>query len=396
MARSFLNGITATTVTATSVTATTVTATTVTATTHAGASSIYNATNASGTLTIGNTAVTTGVSAVLNLGTAGPGYTGVNTVNIGTGSSGLGATNEVNIATTAPSNSGYNTVNIATGTPSTSTRQTVTIGNSTGTTVNIQGSSITLGSFTTTNITATNFIVSGTASAIGTSAAYSGSTLSLGAVSTTQEGAQIGMARSSDNTNAWYMDVYTPSTAAPTVTQLRFVDNNGGGNPVRLNMDTTGAVSVPGTLTAGTINASSDLQFGGTSITGAWGTSWSPTFTGISVSGTWVAARYIQIGKTVHFYARFNLTSVITGTSMGISLPPVNAAAANFQPINGIATITGTLYPIPGRITGTTGMAFYAQSIGTTYLRLNTISGSVPASWASGDNFTISGTYEAA
>jgi len=127
---------------------------------------------------------------------------------------------------------------------------------------------------------------------------------------------------------------------------------------------------------------------------GAWQT-WSPTISGVTVSGTWAAANYVQIGKTVHFYARFNLTSAITGTGLTITLP-VTAAASNFQPATAVSTVTGTLYPLVGRFNSTTQVTFYAQNISTTYLRLSTIGAAVPATWASGDNFTISGTYEIA
>lgn len=96
-----------------------------------------------------------------------------------------------------------------------------------------------------------NLIVSGTQSAIGTSAGYSGNTLTLGAIGTSgsQEGGQLGLTRASDNALAWYVDVFTPSTAAPTVTQMRLVD--AVNSATRVTLDTTGKVTIPGTLDAG-------------------------------------------------------------------------------------------------------------------------------------------------
>lgn len=127
---------------------------------------------------------------------------------------------------------------------------------------------------------------------------------------------------------------------------------------------------------------------------GAW-TTYAPTNSGVTVSGSYVTAKYIQIGKVVHFYARFNLTSTVTGSSWGITLP-VTAANSVLQPFMAEAIISSVVYPCFARMTSTTGMTIYGQNASATYVTTSTSSGSIPGSWASGDSLIISGTYEAA
>lgn len=132
----------------------------------------------------------------------------------------------------------------------------------------------------------------------------------------------------------------------------------------------------------------------------AWQT-WAPTLSGgwLNGNGTWSAA-YAQLGKTVFVRAKFTVGSTTTkGTNMIISLP-VTAAA---NQTNVIATTTGFATSggvntnlIWGYLSGTTTVTMFALNASGTYLTRSTISATVPATWATSDDFVYNLVYEAA
>ena len=135
---------------------------------------------------------------------------------------------------------------------------------------------------------------------------------------------------------------------------------------------------VDGTITAAKINHE------------AW-TSTTPTFTNVTLgTGGTSSMHWIQVGRTVHFRAGFTLgtgTGDVSGT-ITLNLPVSSSAGRRFC---GIAAATdasalGATF-VGVAIISTTTLTVFATSLwGTTS----------PMDWTASDEFTVSGTYEAA
>jgi hypothetical protein len=123
----------------------------------------------------------------------------------------------------------------------------------------------------------------------------------------------------------------------------------------------------------------------------AWQT-YAPTLSGgwANGNGTWTA-HYCQIGKTVHFAAQFTIgTTTTKGTSLIVSLP-LTAARAILQTVGMVAS-PNSIY---GAYIGTTTtITTYVVNAAATYGARNTITATVPATWATSDVLYFSGTYE--
>lgn len=135
----------------------------------------------------------------------------------------------------------------------------------------------------------------------------------------------------------------------------------------------------------------------------SWGwQSWTPTLTNWTIgtggsAGT--TAKYIQIGKTVHFYIRSTLGS--SGQSVGNNANftlPVTASSFYGTGSNPI----GTMYDsnndwgivVAVASTSTANLIFGVSS--GSYVQASGTTSSVPFSWAAGSYFSASGTFEAA
>lgn len=133
-----------------------------------------------------------------------------------------------------------------------------------------------------------------------------------------------------------------------------------------------------------------------------WGTdwkAWTPTWTNLTVGSGTVVARYVQVGKTVHYYLQFTFGA---GSSVGdtiFSLPVTAASTVATTSIIGMAHIsdTGTinLRGFAWLNSSTTGRLFAELASGT-YVGLAVLSSTVPMTWANTDFFIITGSYEAA
>lgn len=127
----------------------------------------------------------------------------------------------------------------------------------------------------------------------------------------------------------------------------------------------------------------------------AWKTNFAPVMTGWTGAGTWQTA-WVQIGKTVHFQAKFSPTSTTGIGAASISLP-VAAKVSAAQSFTAHMVAGGTNFVGGGRITSTTTISVYAWNSSTTYLTPASFAAAVPTNWvASGDFFTFNFTYEAA
>ncbi len=167
---------------------------------------------------------------------------------------------------------------------------------------------------------------------------------------------------------------------------------------VDVSASTTKKVTVQG-LVPGMSIYPSNLDAGESSSTWTW-QSWTPTLTNLS-GGTLTFAKYIQVGKTVHFRFRYVLGGAGVGTTPTITLP---VAASSDYDTSGSDTstmqVTGQLndvtggrwIPVLGFTSSTVVAVFYINSSPT----WATVSATTPFTWASGDIIEIYGTYEAA
>jgi hypothetical protein len=128
-------------------------------------------------------------------------------------------------------------------------------------------------------------------------------------------------------------------------------------------------------------------------FTGAW-TAYTPTLTNTTAPIT--VARYVKIGKTVHFYVVLTLTGAQVTGLVGIALPPfamLSTSAGNFD----VKLIdAGVVYAGIG-VAGTTARVdCYALNAAGTYAVVTATSSTVPVTWATTDQIIVSGTYESA
>ena len=139
----------------------------------------------------------------------------------------------------------------------------------------------------------------------------------------------------------------------------------------------------------------------GTGTGWAWQT-WTPTLANLS-GGTQTFAKYIQVGKTVHFRWLYTLAGAGVGTSPSFTLPVVAAAdyiQAVDSPMSFIASYNdssaNTVSPLLTFMSSTTVIRLIAPTAGSTYVGVANLTSSVPVSWGSGDYLFVTGTYEAA
>jgi hypothetical protein len=126
---------------------------------------------------------------------------------------------------------------------------------------------------------------------------------------------------------------------------------------------------------------------------GAWQT-WAPTLSGgwANGNGIW-DAKYVQIGKTVHFTGEFTIGSTTTkGNNLVFSLPVVSKDSYNFS-FHAFCSPNALL--IAHRLSVTTGTVLAVNAAGTYAIRA-TVTSTVPVTWATGQLISINGTYEAA
>lgn len=115
-------------------------------------------------------------------------------------------------------------------------------------------------------------------------------------------------------------------------------------------------------------------------------------------NGVYNYAKFCQIGKTVHFAIRFTfgtLTTKSATVTMSVSLP-VTASSAEPISCQGRAAVAGTTFVFSAAAPTTTTLQLLFLNSAGTYATLAGALATVPATWVTGDIFTLSGTYEAA
>jgi hypothetical protein len=129
----------------------------------------------------------------------------------------------------------------------------------------------------------------------------------------------------------------------------------------------------------------------------AWQT-WAPTLSAgwLNGNGVYGNNRYVQIGKTVHFQFSFTIGSTTTKSGTFTYSLPVAAANTNLGNARfTCAAFGGSTYAANASIAVTAGTIFYWGSAGAiaTWAQLTA---TAPATFATGDNIQVHGTYQAA
>jgi len=141
------------------------------------------------------------------------------------------------------------------------------------------------------------------------------------------------------------------------------------------------------------------------STSGSWvWASWTPTWSNLTVgNGTLNYAKFVQIGKTVHFRLKFTWGSTTAITSAGPSFSlPVGAnadATTGYVANDPMDAVVNYNDASASRYAGTilfnsTTSALLAQSDGSVHVGL--ITATFPTTWTTNDQFMITGSYEAA
>lgn len=147
----------------------------------------------------------------------------------------------------------------------------------------------------------------------------------------------------------------------------------------------------------------SKIAGGSAAMLSAW-TSWTPTFTNLTVGSGTLVAKYIQIGKTVHFIVKFTFgsgSSLSVGTDTVATLPVSANTGAYFQfaPLGNVTSYdlsaTTPWFGVVGYYSATE-MVFESYVTSAAIAKIEAINASQPMTWATGDILFAQGTYEAA
>jgi len=126
---------------------------------------------------------------------------------------------------------------------------------------------------------------------------------------------------------------------------------------------------------------------------GSW-TAYVPALTNTTAPIT--VARYVKIGKTVHFYVALTLTGAQVSGLVGIALPPFAMLSTDAGNFDVKLVDAGATYPGVANAGTTSRIDCYAINAAGTYTTLTAITSTVPFVWAATDKIVVSGTYESA
>ena len=184
-------------------------------------------------------------------------------------------------------------------------------------------------------------------------------------------------------------DTVSEHTAANgvTVDGLNIKDSKLNTNNSVVTANITDAAVTPAKLLAGT----------GSSW--EW-TSWTPTLTNLS-GGTITYAKYIQIGKTIHWSFKYTLAGAGVAGRVSITLPATidTTALAVGESMLSRATFndqgTATFYG-QASVKSSTEVYIDVNGTGSTYLGITSLSSTVPHTWANTDTISAMGTFPVA
>lgn len=148
--------------------------------------------------------------------------------------------------------------------------------------------------------------------------------------------------------------------------------------------------------TAGVSTALQTYESALNALVGAW-TPYTPTLTGFTPGNGTPSGQYIQIGKLVHFEAKFTFgsTSAAATAIPTLTLPvPANATATSLANVRGAYLKSGVNWNLAAAQVSTT-TAVQVAIIGTSGL-FGTPTTTTPFTWATLDTIYAAGTYQAA
>jgi hypothetical protein len=164
-----------------------------------------------------------------------------------------------------------------------------------------------------------------------------------------------------------------------------------GTGAVTLNGIVATDISSVQTLTNKKLSTGSTVGAATTDISGSW-VNWTPTLNGITIGNGTVVAKYMQVGKIVHF--RFELTLGTTTTLAGANgfTLPVGCVSYRWR-FNGEASDIGVnAYPIIGRVAIATSVVSLIYQNGLIDANFTS---TAPFTAGSTDVISIAGSYEA-
>ena len=124
---------------------------------------------------------------------------------------------------------------------------------------------------------------------------------------------------------------------------------------------------------------------------------YTPTFTGLTVGNGTLTARYARIGKTICGYISFALGSTSSVTARIVATVPTAIKTNSTQITNAIyedASPANSYFGLP--LILSSDMYLDCMLASGTYVQFQVASSTVPFTWANGDSFKASFTYEAA
>jgi hypothetical protein len=150
----------------------------------------------------------------------------------------------------------------------------------------------------------------------------------------------------------------------------------------------------------GTLNVIDGATFkvgGGTDVAGAWST-WSPTMTNMTPGNGSVAARYVQIGRTVHYSLVITIGSTsVVGSPPKFTLPVApNSSYLTFRTEMGrgfLIDVSAAVSRQPIGFWNGSAVEIYWWDATPTH---QGVTATAPWTWATGDTIHLQGTYEAA
>lgn len=137
----------------------------------------------------------------------------------------------------------------------------------------------------------------------------------------------------------------------------------------------------------------------------AW-QSWTPTLSGLFDDAKWTkTCKYIQIGKTVHYRLMLVASTTTPMSGAGNPLFTLPVTAVDYAPAAGSIFVIGTggstdanggTFLTTASFNSTTTAKLRVHGAGSSYVGSDVASSTIPFTWTTSDEITISGTYEAA
>lgn len=131
-------------------------------------------------------------------------------------------------------------------------------------------------------------------------------------------------------------------------------------------------------------------------------TAWAPTWSNLTVGNGTVTARYMRVGRTIHYFIKFLLgstSSVSTGPTftLPVALAASYVTGGQGDSIGDVRVIDSGTADYSGQVfasSSTTGRIIVGTA-GGAYTSFTDINGTTPMTWTTSDAMMAWGTYEA-